>query len=197
MKKRLFLIPSLLAAGLLPQKAAAVPKLEAAPKDPKSTLFKLFALRHEYTLAGHRSHSSHSSHSSHRSSGGGGYSTRSYSAPSYTPPATVYEEPAPVYRPPASTTPTYRALSTPDTSVQPAQPDPGLKVLPGNSDRFKKIVMQVQTALYVYGYYTGTIDGVVGPQTKIALTSLQTDYGLKATGTITPETLNALNIAAQ
>ncbi|PYE22632.1 His-Xaa-Ser repeat protein HxsA [Rhizobium sp. PP-WC-2G-219] len=56
--------------------------------------------------------------------------------------------------------------------------------------------MQVQTALTAYGYYTGAIDGRVGPACKTAISSMQTDYNLKVTGTITPEVLNAFAIVA-
>ena len=74
--RRFFFIPSLLAAGLLPVRAVALPFI-AGNTDPekKTSLFKLFTLDHRYTLAAHRSHSSHASHashSSHRSSTGGG-----------------------------------------------------------------------------------------------------------------------------
>jgi His-Xaa-Ser repeat protein HxsA len=69
--------------------------------------------------------------------------------------------------------------------------------LPGNSDKFKRIVMQVQAALIAYGYYTGAVDGIVGPGTKKALQQLQADYGLKVTGTITPELLTSLRIVAE
>lgn len=56
--------------------------------------------------------------------------------------------------------------------------------------------MQVQSALTAYGYYNGLIDGTVGPTCKTALMAMQSDYRLKVTGTITPEVLDALNIAA-
>ena len=58
------------------------------------------------------------------------------------------------------------------------------------------IVMRVQTALTAYGYYSGLIDGQVGPGCKTALIAMQTDYNLKVTGTITPGVLDAFGIAA-
>lgn len=70
-------------------------------------------------------------------------------------------------------------------------------MLPGTADKFKNIVRQVQTALYVFGYYTGTIDGLVGPQTKIAISTMQEQYGLPVTGTITPDVLDALQVTAE
>jgi His-Xaa-Ser repeat protein HxsA len=71
-----------------------------------------------------------------------------------------------------------------------------LKTLPGNSDRFKQIAIQVQTALTIYGYYSGLIDGKIGPDSKAAISKMQADYNLKVTGTITPDVLNALKIVA-
>lgn len=202
MRKRLFMIPSLIAAGLFPQKASAiVPGAFIDKKDPKPTLLERFRLQHKYTLAGHRSHSSHSSHSSHRSSSGGGYSTPRYyePAPTYSaPPTPSYSTPSP--RSPASpnslydaptSSPSFRRTYAPQDTTAPA------KVLPGNSDKFKRIVMQVQTALAAFGYYSGTIDGRVGPSTRTALSAMQSDYGLKITGTVTPQTLDALRIVAE
>ncbi|MFT3988988.1 His-Xaa-Ser repeat protein HxsA [Aestuariivirga sp.] len=176
--KRAFLIPSLIAAGLTPLRdttALSNPLGTAAKKEPNGTVSKIFSLDHRYWLASHSSHSSHASHSSHRSSGTGGYL---YDPPPYTPP---------VYTPNLYSTPTY---------TPPAQKPP-LVTLPGNSNKFKAIVIQVQLALIAYGYYAGEADGKVGPDTRDALSRMQTDYGLKVTGTITPQVLDALRITAQ
>jgi His-Xaa-Ser repeat protein HxsA len=54
--------------------------------------------------------------------------------------------------------------------------------------------MRVQLALRAYGYYSGSIDGIVGPETKTALMSMQKDYKLPVTGTITPEVIDALHV---
>jgi His-Xaa-Ser repeat protein HxsA len=72
-----------------------------------------------------------------------------------------------------------------------------MKTLPGNSEKFRRIVMEVQTALQIFGYYTGEIDGLVGAETRVALSKMQADYNLKVTGTITPEVLDAFRITAQ
>ncbi|WP_107990304.1 peptidoglycan-binding protein [Breoghania corrubedonensis] len=87
--------------------------------------------------------------------------------------------------------------SVPNSSILPSSQSVAPKTLPGNSGKFQKIVVQVQTALFTYGYYTAAIDGIVGPQTRVALSKMQSDYGLKVTGTVTPELLDALGIAAQ
>ncbi|WP_371258734.1 peptidoglycan-binding protein [Ancylobacter sp. FA202] len=48
-----------------------------------------------------------------------------------------------------------------------------------------------------FGYFGGEIDGKIGPKARESLVHLQTDYGLNSTGTITPESLNALKILVQ
>ncbi|RMC30111.1 peptidoglycan-binding protein [Paracoccus alkanivorans] len=166
---------TLAAAGYLPQTA---PALVVSPRidrndDQSGTLFQILRGEHKFTLARHRSHSSHGSHGSHRSSSGGGYSGSG------------------IYRPSAPS-----SNSTPPSYVMPRAPE-APKTLPGNSAAFLNIVKRVQTALYAYGYYTGTIDGIVGTGTKTAISKFQKDWGLQITGTITPEVLDALNIVAQ
>jgi hypothetical protein len=171
--RRKFLIPTLVAAGLVhsDDAVADIGKAAASSFIPKDkNVFRRFSLDHRYTLAGHSSHSSHSSHASHashRSSVSGGYVSPT---PLYTPPV-VDPVPAPVPQP--------------------------LVTLPGNSDKFKKIVMYVQLALLDYGYFNGKVDGVFSPEMRLALTKLQTDYGLKVTGTITPQVLDSLHILAE
>ncbi len=172
-----YLISSLAAAGFVKAgMGEAMPALgdnaEAARPPLEPAIFNLFAQEHLFNLADHRSHSSHASHSSHRS-GSSGYS--SY----YSPPAAV-----PVYRAPVYTAP---APSPPAAPV----------TLKGNSQTFISIVRQVQLGLHSYGYYAGTIDGVVGADTRLALTRFQTDYDLKVTGTVTPQVLDTLRISAR
>jgi His-Xaa-Ser repeat protein HxsA len=95
----------------------------------------------------------------------------------------------PLYSAPSNPAPTYQA---------PAVPEPApLKVLPGNTNRFKEIVLQVQLAMIAFGYYTGELNGTFSPEMRAGLQRLQTDYGLKVTGTITPQTLDALKIEAR
>lgn len=202
MKKKLFLIPSFLAAGFMPLKVDAFPASGLVEKkEPNTSVFEKLRLQHLYTLAGHRSHSSHRSHrshSSHRSSSGSGYSFRSYTPPTPAPPpppsANVYSAPsmAPSF-PPASSFP---AAPKPVSPSNPAALAP-IKTLPGNTDKFKLIVIQVQTAMIAYGYYAGPADGIIGSGSRAALQQMQEAFGLKVTGTVTPEVLNALGITAR
>ena len=57
------------------------------------------------------------------------------------------------------------------------------------------IVVEIQTALAEYGYYTGPIDGAYGPATTDAVKKLQTDLGVTADGRFGPETAKAFNEA--
>ncbi|WP_420419843.1 His-Xaa-Ser repeat protein HxsA [Pacificispira sp.] len=173
--RRRFAIPSLLAAGfVVPEAAAGVPigSPQLDPIDDPSV--NHLEVLQKYHLAGHRSHKSHKSHSSHRSSSGGSYSGSTGSTGSYTPPAT--------------------GNSTPPSSVLPQSP--ATTTLPGHSEKFRQIVMRVQAALFSRGYYNGSIDGLVGPQTRAAVSKFQRDNGQTITGTLTPELLNALQVAA-
>jgi His-Xaa-Ser repeat protein HxsA len=176
-----FIIPSLILAGFTtpaPGKSSVgeTESVDDRPPEPLSAL-KLFRKGSLIQLAGHSSHRSHSSHSSHRSSSGGGYYNP---APLYTPPP----PPPPTYRPPPYTPPStlYSSPSNPTTS---------------SIELFTTIARRVQTGLQAFGYYAGSIDGVVGPSTKDAIRNFQGDYGLKVTGTITPEVLTALKISVE
>lgn len=50
----------------------------------------------------------------------------------------------------------------------------------------------IQTALRKAGYYTGSIDGILGAQSVKAITDFQSDKGLKVDGIVGPQTRSAL-----
>lgn len=50
----------------------------------------------------------------------------------------------------------------------------------------------VQRALRAAGYYTGSIDGKIGPMTDKAIRKFQKDHGLKVDGILGPRTKRAL-----
>ena len=52
----------------------------------------------------------------------------------------------------------------------------------------------VQRALARQGYYQGSIDGAIGPQSQRAIARYQQDRGLQVTGTITSSLLRSLGI---
>ena len=58
-----------------------------------------------------------------------------------------------------------------------------------------QVTMNVQTALQDEGYYTGDIDGQVGPKTREALGAYQTDHNLEVTSAVDEPTVEALGLA--
>ena len=56
------------------------------------------------------------------------------------------------------------------------------------------MVSAVQSDLAREGYYRGVIDGVYGPQTRVAITRYQSKHGLRVTGSLTPATLQSLRL---
>lgn len=170
MKKRHFVIQGLAAAGLaLPAGAVPSPVERDTSLSNSTGLFNVFKAQNEIKTAQHRSHQSHSSH---RSSSGG----------------SRYKAPAPKPTPQPR-----RSDSTPPASILPQNSlAPNSDLTP--SEQFTERAKRVQAGLKAYGYYNGEIDGVVGPDTKAALSKFQSDFDLKVTGTITPEVLKAFDI---
>ena len=56
-------------------------------------------------------------------------------------------------------------------------------------------VANVQTALQQQGYYSGEVDGILGPQTRAALAEYQSAQGLEPTGAVDEPTLETLGMA--
>ncbi len=59
-----------------------------------------------------------------------------------------------------------------------------------------QVTMNVQTALQDEGYYTGEVDGQVGPKTREALGAYQTDHDLEVTSAVDEPTVEALGLTA-
>jgi peptidoglycan hydrolase-like protein with peptidoglycan-binding domain len=55
-------------------------------------------------------------------------------------------------------------------------------------------VRQVQERLHAAGFKPGAIDGAMGAQTREALRQFQTTKGLRATGGLDEQTLEALGV---
>jgi Putative peptidoglycan binding domain. len=58
-----------------------------------------------------------------------------------------------------------------------------------------KVIADVQAVLQQMGYYTGEVDGLLGPLTREALTAYQTDNGLTTTAAIDEPTLDSLGMS--
>jgi hypothetical protein len=57
-----------------------------------------------------------------------------------------------------------------------------------------QVIANVQTALQEQGYYNDAVDGLIGPNTRVALSNFQRDYGLPITAAIDGPTLKALGL---
>jgi len=57
-----------------------------------------------------------------------------------------------------------------------------------------RVVVEVQTSLRDWGYYAGSSDGHLGPQTRAALAAFQSDHGLAVTSAIDRPTLQTLGV---
>jgi hypothetical protein len=58
-----------------------------------------------------------------------------------------------------------------------------------------KVIADVQAVLQQMGYYTGEVDGLLGPLTREALTAYQADQGLTTTAVIDEPTLESLGMS--
>lgn len=62
----------------------------------------------------------------------------------------------------------------------------------GRAAAIKSTPRGIQTALKNAGYYTGSVDGKIGPQTKEAIREFQRTHGLSADGKVGPKTWTQL-----
>ena len=92
--------------------------------------------------------------------------------------------------------------STPTSSILPSSPaitdlageKRKLKVLPGNSGKFKDTLLRAQVALASQGYSVGAVDGEMHARTVAAIYEFQLQSGIEPTGKLSPETLSKLGI---
>lgn len=193
MRRLSFVIPSLVAAGLAPAASASDDAAMSDQPGDKNFLDQIVADISEsqtYTLAAHRSHASHSSHGSHQSHG-------SHRSSGYFPAPTPSEEGGGFTA--VSHQEGRNVQSTPPSAVLPSSPalTRKLKVLPGNSEKFRNIVMRAQIALSSRGYDIGAVSGEIDARTTAAIYEFQDGSGMVPSGRLTPETLSALGIVQQ
>jgi His-Xaa-Ser repeat protein HxsA len=181
-----FAIATLIAAGLTPLASTSGQSANDSTETDRSLLNSLKKIvanignSHRFTMAQHQSHQSHGSHQSHRSS-----------SHRITP-----EDGAAVLQASAGSR---NEASTPYNSVLPSTPAIAkkLKILPGNTRRFRELVTKTQVALLASGYEPGEVNGEIHARTVAALYRYQADKGFVPTGKVTGETLSSLGITAQ
>ncbi len=79
------------------------------------------------------------------------------------------------------------------TAVKEVEPAVAAKLEPlPPAGPYKPSGLDIQTALKNAGYYTGTVDGKLGPMTKEAIEEFQKANGLEADGRVGPKTWAAL-----
>ncbi len=100
----------------------------------------------------------------------------------------------------AATQTTERALELVAAPTPPAGPSaaPEADLSPDSVARLRLQVqgIQIQYALKALGYYTGKVDGKLGPGSQRAISSFQRSIGAQATGDLSPEEIVALVGAA-
>jgi hypothetical protein len=68
----------------------------------------------------------------------------------------------------------------------------GRSFYPGQGADSPDSLRQVQSTLEREGYYSGPVDGVLGPQTREAIENYQRDHRLTVTGKVTSAMLNRM-----
>ena len=89
----------------------------------------------------------------------------------------------------AAVTEMQKALGVTADGVYGPETDAALK------GKARDVIVQIQTVLTQYGFYTGPIDGNYGTDTQAAIKKLQTDLGVTADGRLGAETVDAFNKA--
>ncbi|MDP2928362.1 MAG: peptidoglycan-binding domain-containing protein [Candidatus Omnitrophota bacterium] len=91
---------------------------------------------------------------------------------------------------------TMESLSTVGSPTQaaPSAVAPAKEVLPlPPQGPYKPTGIEIQTALKNAGFYTGNIDGKIGPKSKKAIEDFQKANGLKVDGKVGPKTWEVMN----
>jgi len=82
-------------------------------------------------------------------------------------------------------------VSEKSVEAVPAPATPALEPLPP-AGPYKPSAQDIQTALKNAGFYSGNVDGKIGPKTKAAIEEFQKANGLTADGKVGPKTWTAL-----
>lgn len=102
--------------------------------------------------------------------------------------------PQPVAQPAARPAPLMQPTSEVTNSV--SSGDEPASAAPLQASPVQERTMRVQIALESLGLYRGTVDGLMGPQTRAAIAGYQKTLGMEATGEIDDRLMEALGIGA-
>jgi peptidoglycan hydrolase-like protein with peptidoglycan-binding domain len=80
-------------------------------------------------------------------------------------------------------------MLTPDSITPLAKPEAD-RTFAGEDE----IIANVQTELYHQGYYSGPIDGIIGPDRQAAIADYEADYWLPVTAAIDEPTVELLGL---
>jgi peptidoglycan hydrolase-like protein with peptidoglycan-binding domain len=92
----------------------------------------------------------------------------------------------------AQAVPDSKALETRVLATSVAAPAKEVLPLPPQGP-YKPTGIEIQTALKNAGFYTGNIDGKIGPKSKKAIEDFQNANGLKVDGKVGPKTWEAMS----
>ena len=93
---------------------------------------------------------------------------------------------------PAQVAPDLKAPETKIATTSAVAPAKEVLPLPPQGP-YKPTGIEIQTALKNAGFYTGNIDGKLGPKSKKAIEEFQKANGLKADGKVGPKTWEAMS----
>lgn len=191
-----YVIPSLAAAGAIASGTAGFDSSEGIAAAPSESLENAKSMvqgiqdRQVFTLAAHSSHASHGSHGSHSSHSSSGLILEQIGE----------DEQLSMLEAVEASVGSRNESSTPRSTVLPSSPaiakTKKLKILPGNSQKFADVVMQIQIALGTKGFDIGAVNGEYHARTIAAIYEYQEAQGMPANGKLTPETLSSLGIIA-
>jgi His-Xaa-Ser repeat protein HxsA len=193
-----FTVPSLSAAGIsagtVGFDSSSLQAPSAGLADAKTMIDRIES-RQAFTLAQHASHSSHSSHGSHASHGShSSHSSGGVLLGSLDSSEVGRVDYEPVVGRNFGSTPTNAILPSSPAITDLSNEKRKLKVLPGNSGKFKDTVLRTQVALATKGYSVGEINGELHARTVAAVYEFQLQSGLEPTGKLSPDTLSRLGI---
>lgn len=80
----------------------------------------------------------------------------------------------------------------PATAASSAPPQPAAAAAQGHASLVGNLVADTQRALLDVGFYDGSVDGVLGPQTKAAISAFEKRIGLIPTGQPSPRLLSEM-----